>query len=88
MAESFEKVCQSDHDRMNFWWRRARAAEARIAELERELRSAAPDLRRVTRVSVIGTEGQLFEQWGIYPDGAELMIQDDGATLKIRPAGR
>lgn len=26
----------TDHDRMNYWWRQARAARERVAELERE----------------------------------------------------
>lgn len=30
----------TEHERMNFWWRKAKAAEGRVAVLERELERA------------------------------------------------
>lgn len=49
---------------------------------------STPDLSRVTRVTVVGPTGRVFEDYQIYAetDGAELSIQDEGQTLKILPA--
>lgn len=47
---------------------------------------SAADLSRVTRVSVIGPDGTAYEDYSVLPGGAQIMIQDDGQTLKIFPA--
>lgn len=43
------------------------------------------DLSRVTRITVVGDNGIVFEDYALYEDGAELLLQDDGRTLKIVP---
>lgn len=42
-------------------------------------------LSRVTRVTVVGKEGRVFEGWDLFEDGAFFTLQDDGRTLKILP---
>lgn len=47
------------------------------------------DISQVTRVSVIGPGGVRFEDYDLYPTGsggAQLLLQDEGRTLKILPA--
>lgn len=41
---------------------------------------------KVTRITVVGPHsGVVFERYGLYKDGVELHLQDDGRTLKIFP---
>jgi hypothetical protein len=40
---------------------------------------------KVTRVTVVGPEGAVFERYNLYPHGVELHLQDDGRTLKLFP---
>ncbi len=48
--------------------------------------AAKTDLSKVTRVTVVDLEhGRSFEKYGIYNNGAEIHLQDDGRTLKIFP---
>jgi hypothetical protein len=39
----------------------------------------------VTRVTIVGLEGAMFERYDAYSNGVELHLQDDGRTLKIFP---
>lgn len=39
----------------------------------------------VTRITVVGPHGAMFEKYDAFPDGVELHLQDDGKTLKIFP---
>lgn len=44
-----------------------------------------------TRVTVVGDGvpgGRIFEQYGIWKNGAEIHIQDDGRTIKIFPKAK
>lgn len=41
----------------------------------------APDFANVTRLTVVGGAGRLFEEWGI--TNVAVVLQDDGRTLKI-----
>lgn len=41
----------------------------------------APDFAHVTRLTVVGGAGRLFETWGI--TNVAVVLQDDGRTLKI-----
>ena len=44
-------------------------------------------LEDVTRVSVVGPDGIVYEDYCIYPaGGAQILIQDEGRTLKILAA--
>lgn len=44
-------------------------------------------LEDVTRVSVVGPDGIVYENYRIYPaGGAQILIQDEGRTLKILAA--
>jgi hypothetical protein len=40
---------------------------------------------KVTRVTVVGPSGGVFERYNLFPDGAEIHLQDGGRTLKIFP---
>lgn len=42
-------------------------------------------LRNVSRISIITSEGLIFENYNLYANGVELHLQDDGRTLKIFP---
>lgn len=61
-----------------------------MAEMFDTVSSHIPDLRRITRVCVVGTSSQIvFENYEVYaPPGAYLAIQDEGRTLKILPQTR
>ena len=55
----------------------------------------APDVQpsfllpKVTRVTVVTGDGVAFEDYAAYPGaGAEVLVQDDGRTVKIVPAQR
>lgn len=39
----------------------------------------------VTRVTIVGPDGIAFERFGLYPDGCEIHLQDNGRTLKVFP---
>jgi hypothetical protein len=39
----------------------------------------------VTRITLVGVEGLVFEQYNPFPNGVELHLQDDGRTLKVFP---
>jgi hypothetical protein len=39
----------------------------------------------VSRVTVVSDEGLEYEAYGLYLDGVELHLQDNGRTLKIFP---
>lgn len=44
------------------------------------------NFEKVTRVTVVREGGgHLFEGWDLYTRGAEVVIQDEGRTLKILP---
>lgn len=44
------------------------------------------DLSKVTRVTVVGQHhGIVYEKYDLYDDGVDLLVQDDGRTLKILP---
>ncbi len=46
------------------------------------------DLTKLTRVTVVGDARRRdYEGWGLYGDGCELAIQDEGRTLKVLPRG-
>lgn len=53
---------------------------------DRVLELTLPDTSRVSRVSVIGSGGRLYEGWNLFDRGAVLSLQDGGRTLKILPA--
>lgn len=42
-------------------------------------------LDKVTRVTVVSSEGVEFEKYNLYSEGVELHLQDDGRTLKLFP---
>lgn len=42
---------------------------------------------KVTRITVVGPNGIQFEQYDLFPDGAEVHLQDEGRTLKVFPRG-
>lgn len=45
----------------------------------------AQSLRNITRVTVVGDDGAVFERYALYANGARAVIQDEGRTLKILP---
>lgn len=64
------------------------AQPAVVGALEEGRRYRMPEL---TRVTLVDRNGLVFEDYGLYPagsDGAELMIQDQGRTLKVWPVVR
>ncbi len=60
----------------------AQALKKRATELENHQIYAVPKL---TRVTVIGPDGIVFEDYQVFADGAEVTIQDEGRTLKVWP---
>lgn len=40
---------------------------------------------KVTRITVVGPEGTEYERYALYPDGAEVHLQDGGHTMKVFP---
>lgn len=40
---------------------------------------------RVSRLTIVSGEGLEYEAYGLYLDGVELHLQDDGRTLKVFP---
>lgn len=42
-------------------------------------------LEKVTRITVAGPEGIVFERYDLYPGGVDLLVQDEGRTLKVLP---
>ena len=43
----------------------------------------------VTRITVVSDEhGRAFERYDMYKNGVDILLQDDGRTLKIFPAMR
>ena len=53
---------------------------------DRVLALTLPDTSMVSRVSVVGAEGRLYEGWNLFDRGVALSLQDEGRTLKILPA--
>lgn len=47
----------------------------------------APDTHfpDVTRVTVVGQDGLVFEKYDLFKGGVDLFLQDEGRTLKIFP---
>ena len=43
-------------------------------------------LNKVTRITVVTEDGNIFEKYGAFEHGVELHIQDDGRTLKVMNA--
>lgn len=43
-------------------------------------------LNKVTRVTVVTEDGNIFEKYDAFKHGVELHIQDDGRTLKVMNA--
>lgn len=43
--------------------------------------------KSVTRITVVGDEGIVFERYNLYENGVDLVFQDQGRTLKIFPRG-
>lgn len=59
-----------------------------VGALEEGRRYGMPEL---TRVTLVDQDGVVFEDYELYPtgsSGAELMVQDQGRTLKVWPATR
>lgn len=42
---------------------------------------------KVTRITVVGADGIVYENYNLFPDGAEVHLQDEGRTLKVFPRG-
>lgn len=42
-------------------------------------------LKDVTRITVVGPDGAVFERYNLFEDGVVLHLQDDGRTLKVFP---
>lgn len=43
------------------------------------------DFDKVSRIVVVSDIEVVFEKYGLYEDGIEIHLQDDGRTLKILP---
>lgn len=43
-------------------------------------------LNKVTRITVVTEDGNVFEKYNAFEHGVELHIQDDGRTLKVMNA--
>lgn len=65
-----------------------RELEEEFLNRQRRLADSMPDLSSITRVTVVGNDDVVFEEYDLYAAGAVLDIQDDGRTLKILPADK
>jgi hypothetical protein len=43
------------------------------------------ELPKVTRITIVGENGTLFEQYEAFTEGVEIHLQDGGHTMKVFP---
>lgn len=63
---------------------RLEKAEAKLDVVDTSFSSA--ELAAITRVAIDSDAGMIFENFALFDDGVQLLIQDDGRTLRIVPA--
>lgn len=64
------------------------ALGGRVIQVEVDGGSVMFDLSKVTRITVVSDVGGVeFENYRLWSNGVELLLQDDDRTLKVVPRG-